>query len=282
MASRYWVVSLPVQGSTSASSLWIRLQDQISKHSFDTPLYRVTTFFLLLPQISKIWFYSFCNISLTICSVFHFFQFNIPNLRVGTLDSLLSLSDDLLKVIVWFLYFDFYQIYCQFHEHLCGYLVNFCDHLECAVKLLCGRSVSQDPKADWGTRKGFWRREQCFDGWWSTCWFISDKVNHHLYSLLVFSNINFKIWGSIVWIHLRTLSVLLYTEFWRWFGCRFVWDEAKYPTMSPLREIVDGIHSQVAKIEDDLKVMLLSYQTYCFVPFLFFSLICDFIVFHIY
>ena len=35
---------------------------------------------------------------------------------------------------------------------------------------------------------------------------------------------------------------------------RFVWDEAKYPTMSPLKEIVDGIHSQVAKIEDDLKV----------------------------
>lgn len=35
---------------------------------------------------------------------------------------------------------------------------------------------------------------------------------------------------------------------------RFVWDEAKYPTMSPLREIVDGIHTQIAKIEDDLKV----------------------------
>lgn len=35
---------------------------------------------------------------------------------------------------------------------------------------------------------------------------------------------------------------------------RFVWDEAKYPTMSPLKEIVDGIHVQVAKIEDDLKV----------------------------
>ncbi|KAJ1391995.1 Vacuolar ATP synthase subunit C superfamily [Sesbania bispinosa] len=37
---------------------------------------------------------------------------------------------------------------------------------------------------------------------------------------------------------------------------RFVWDEAKYPTMSPLKEIVDGIHSQVAKIEDDLKVSI--------------------------
>ncbi|PNX80715.1 V-type proton ATPase subunit C-like protein [Trifolium pratense] len=36
---------------------------------------------------------------------------------------------------------------------------------------------------------------------------------------------------------------------------RFVWDDAKYPTMSPLKEIVDGIHAQVAKIEDDLKLV---------------------------
>lgn len=36
--------------------------------------------------------------------------------------------------------------------------------------------------------------------------------------------------------------------------CRFVWDEAKYPTMSPLKEIVDAIHVQVSRIEDDLKV----------------------------
>lgn len=34
-----------------------------------------------------------------------------------------------------------------------------------------------------------------------------------------------------------------------------MWDEAKYPTMSPLKEIVDGIHVQVAKIDDDLKVI---------------------------
>jgi len=36
---------------------------------------------------------------------------------------------------------------------------------------------------------------------------------------------------------------------------RFVWDEAKYPTMSPLKEVVNNIQSQVAKIEDDLKVL---------------------------
>ena len=41
------------------------------------------------------------------------------------------------------------------------------------------------------------------------------------------------------------------------FNSRFVWDEAKYSTMSSLREIVDGIHVQVAKIEDDLKVTIL-------------------------
>ena len=39
---------------------------------------------------------------------------------------------------------------------------------------------------------------------------------------------------------------------------RFVWDEAKYPTMSPLKEIVDGIHVHIAKIEDDLKVRSLN------------------------
>ncbi|KAL2515026.1 V-type proton ATPase subunit C [Forsythia ovata] len=41
---------------------------------------------------------------------------------------------------------------------------------------------------------------------------------------------------------------------------RFVWDEAKYPTMSPLREIVDGIHVQDPKIEDDLKVRVAEYN----------------------
>jgi len=32
--------------------------------------------------------------------------------------------------------------------------------------------------------------------------------------------------------------------------------EGKYPTMSPLKEIVGSIQSQVAKIEDDMKVGL--------------------------
>ncbi|MFS7971384.1 putative ATPase, V1 complex, subunit C, vacuolar ATP synthase subunit C superfamily [Helianthus anomalus] len=41
---------------------------------------------------------------------------------------------------------------------------------------------------------------------------------------------------------------------------KFVWDEAKYPTMPPLKEIVDGIHAQVAKIDDDLKVRIAEYN----------------------
>lgn len=50
----------------------------------------------------------------------------------------------------------------------------------------------------------------------------------------------------------------MFVSLWIWLKVydffRFVWDEAKYPTMSPLKEIVDGIHVHIAKIEDDLKV----------------------------
>ena len=44
-------------------------------------------------------------------------------------------------------------------------------------------------------------------------------------------------------------------------ACRFVWDEGKYPTMSPLKEIVGSIQTQVAKIEDDMKVGFVSQNT---------------------
>lgn len=49
---------------------------------------------------------------------------------------------------------------------------------------------------------------------------------------------------------------------------RFVWDEAKYPTMSPLREIVDSIHGQVTKIEDDLKVIIVNALSIRYVGYL--------------
>ncbi|CAL1391349.1 unnamed protein product [Linum trigynum] len=144
MASRYWVVSLPVKDS--ASPLWNRLQDQISRHSFDTPLYR----------------------------------FSIPNLRVGTLDSLLSLSDDLLK----------------------------------------SNSFLES---------------------------VSHKIRRQIEDLERVSGAESNA------LTVDGVPVDSYLT-------RFVWDEAKYPTMSPLKEIVDGIHSSVVKIEDDLKVRLAEYN----------------------
>ncbi|KAJ0527896.1 putative ATPase, V1 complex, subunit C, vacuolar ATP synthase subunit C superfamily [Helianthus annuus] len=138
MATRYWIVSLPVQ--SSATTIWSRLQESISKNSFDTPLYR----------------------------------FNIPNLRVGTLDSLLALSDDLLKS---------------------NSFIEGCLHKT---------------------------RRQIED---------LEKASGILASSLMVDGVPVDSYLT-----------------------KFVWDEAKYPTMSPLKEIVDGIRAQVAKIDDDLKV----------------------------
>ena len=138
------MVSLPAQNS--ASSLWNRLQEQISKHSFDTPLYR----------------------------------FNIPNLRVGTLDSLLSLSDDLLKSN------------------------NFVEG-------------------------------------------VSHKIRRQIEELERVSGVE----SSALTVDGVPVDSYL---------TRFVWDEAKYPTMSPLKEVIDSIHGQVAKIEDDLKVRVAEYN----------------------
>lgn len=138
MASRYWVASLPVKDS--ASSLWNRLQESVSKQAFDTPLYR----------------------------------FSVPDLRVGTLDSLLALSDDLVKSNAF------------------------------------------------------------IEG-------VSHKIRRQIEELERVSGVD---GGSLTVDGVPVDSYLT----------RFVWDEAKYPTMSPLREIVDNIHGQVAKIEDDMKV----------------------------
>lgn len=138
------MVSLPVQNS--ATSLWNRLQEQISKHSFDTPLYR----------------------------------FNVPNLRVGTLDSLLSLSDDLQK------------------------------------------------------------SNSFVEG-------VSHKIRRQIEELERVSGVESNA------LTVDGVPVDSYLT-------RFVWDEAKYPTMSPLRETVDSIHGQVSKIEDDLKVRVAEYN----------------------
>ncbi|AQK88863.1 V-type proton ATPase subunit C [Zea mays] len=147
MATRYWIVSLPVQSPGAiASSLWSRLQDSISRHSFDTPLYR----------------------------------FNVPDLRVGTLDSLLALSDDLVKSNVF------------------------------------------------------------VEG-------VSHKIRRQIEDL--------ERAGGVESGTLTVDGVPVDT-----YLTRFVWDEGKYPTMSPLKEIVGSIQSQVAKIEDDMKVRAAEYN----------------------
>lgn len=131
----------------SASALWNTLQDQISKHSFDTPLYR----------------------------------FNIPNhLRVGTLDSLLALSDDLLKSNTF------------------------------------------------------------VEG-------VSHKIKRQIEDLERVSGVESS---SLTVDGVPVDSYLT----------RFVWDESKYPTTASLREIVDGIHTKISKIEDDLKVRVAEYN----------------------
>ncbi|XP_073299407.1 V-type proton ATPase subunit C-like [Primulina huaijiensis] len=146
MATRYWAVSLPVGQSSSASSLWSRLQESISKQAFDTALYR----------------------------------FSIPNLRIGTLDSLLALSDDLLK------------------------------------------------------------SNNFIEG-------VSHKIRRQIEELERVSGV---VSSSLTVDGVPVDSYLT----------RFVWDEAKYPTVSPLRDIVDGIQVQIAKIEDDLKVRVSEYN----------------------
>uniref|UniRef100_A0A804NIZ3 V-type proton ATPase subunit C n=1 Tax=Zea mays TaxID=4577 RepID=A0A804NIZ3_MAIZE len=147
MATRYWIVSLPVQSpGATATSLWSRLQDGISRHSFDTPLYR----------------------------------FNVPDLRVGTLDSLLALSDDLVKSNVF------------------------------------------------------------VEG-------VSHKIRRQIEDLERAGGVDS---GALT---VDGVPVDTYLT-------RFVWDEGKYPTMSSLKEIVGSIQSQVAKIEDDMKVRAAEYN----------------------
>ncbi|CAL9153188.1 unnamed protein product [Musa hybrid cultivar] len=141
---RYWIVSLPVH--TSASATWNRLRQSISKNSFDTPLYR----------------------------------FTMPDLRVGTLDSLLALSDDLVKSNAF------------------------------------------------------------IEG-------VTHKIRRQIEELEKASGVEV---GALTVDGVPIDSYLT----------RFVWDEGKYPTMSPLRELVDSIHVQVAKIEDDMKVRVAEYS----------------------
>lgn len=54
--------------------------------------------FVFFSQFDRSDWMFLCGLNLLYVMFFSYgFQFNIPNLRVGTLDSLLALSDDLLK-----------------------------------------------------------------------------------------------------------------------------------------------------------------------------------------
>jgi V-type H+-transporting ATPase subunit C len=145
MASRYWIVSLSVQ--SSASDLWNRLRESVSKNAFDTSLYR----------------------------------FNVPDLRVGTYDSLLALSDDLLKSNAF------------------------------------------------------------IEG-------VSQKIRRQIDEL---EKVSSSEGGALT---VDGVPVETYVT-------RFAWDEGRYPTMSPLKDIVSNIHGLVAKIEDDMKVRASEYNT---------------------
>eukprot|EP00897_Mesotaenium_endlicherianum_P000750 jgi/Mesen1/10676/ME000009S10467 len=144
MPSQYWLVSLPISGTKE--STWKALQDKLGKASFDTQAYKL----------------------------------HIPDLRVGTLDSLLAISDDLVKANAF---------------------------------------------VDGVTKKISRQIEELDKGEAEASTLAVDGVPIDSYIT------------------------------------RFVWDEAKYPIMTPLRETVETIHESVSKLEDDLKVRVSEYNT---------------------
>lgn len=143
--NRYLLVSLPLHGSERQT--WENLQGGVSRAAFDTPTYK----------------------------------FPIPQLRTGTLDSLLVLSDDLTKAN-------------QIVETVTHKVRRQIDDLERASNADHSGVLSVD----------------------------GVPVDHYV--------------------------------------TRFAWDDAKYPTMAPMREIVDTIQENVAKLEDDLKVRVSEYS----------------------
>jgi V-type H+-transporting ATPase subunit C len=107
------------------------------------------------------------------------FKFEVPDLKVGTLDSLMMLSDDLAKIDTF---------------------------VENTTKKIVRQLTDIDKKPEKGE---------------------SLTVN-----------------GTAIDAYLT----------------HFNWDEAKYPMRSPLKELTDKIHQQVAKLDDELKVKSADYQ----------------------
>ncbi|CAK9231233.1 unnamed protein product [Sphagnum troendelagicum] len=144
-ASKYILVSLPLLNGQSANATWSNLYQSVSNIAFDIPIYK----------------------------------FQMPDLRVGTLDSLLSIGDDLTKTNA------------------------FVEGVTCKIR----REIEE----------------------------IERFTGSQSLSLCV-----------------NGVPVEIYFT-------RFSWDEAKYPVMAPIREIVNTIQESVAKLDIDLKVRVAEY-----------------------
>eukprot|EP00850_Spirogloea_muscicola_P012026 SM000076S21847 [mRNA] locus=s76:491940:495057:+ [translate_table: standard] len=107
MPSVYWLVSLPLQGS-GREATWAAAQDKLAKLSFETQIFKARRC-QRRRRLAAIRGSSVAEhrlrlhegkLPLTATWVFPglcLWQFHIPELRIGTLDSLLALSDDLVK-----------------------------------------------------------------------------------------------------------------------------------------------------------------------------------------
>ncbi|XP_073359254.1 V-type proton ATPase subunit C-like [Aegilops tauschii subsp. strangulata] len=129
-------------------------------------------------------------------------KFTVPDLRPGTLDSLLALSDDLVKSNI-------------FIEGVSHKIRRQIEDLERAGRVEPGTlTATASP--------------------WTA---ISPGPSLPVASAAAYIP------------HLPTSACLSAEDGWL-DGCRFVWDEGKYPVNAPLKETVASIQSQVAKIED--------------------------------
>jgi len=116
------------------------------------------------------------------------YKFNVPDLKVGTLDSLMAISDELHKVD-------------SYIEAACRKIASQLFDVASAGENADGTSKKEKPEA------------------------------------LTVNNNNVD-------------QYLMY----------FRWDEAKYPTSSPLKALVEQIHAQVGKLDEELKVKALEYN----------------------
>jgi hypothetical protein len=137
MATRYLIISLPVQSGATAGSLWSRLQDSISRHSFDTPLYRVKPSLPLLLYSPLRFAAAFSSDLLGLRSSTSQISAWAPSIRSWPSATISSRFTSLIP-----------------RPRSRSLLASICcDAVAiCAVQCLCGGRLAQDPKADRGSR----------------------------------------------------------------------------------------------------------------------------------